>query len=190
MNSKYFDNAATTRVKEEVLNSMIPYYKAEFGNPSSMYTLGRSARRAVEDARKKVARLINSDSKEIIFTAGGSESDNTALKGIAHRYKERGNHIITSKIEHHAILNSCKSLEKEGYKVTYLNVNKEGLVNLEELRNAISDDTILISIMLANNEIGTIQPIKDITKIAKEHNIIVHTDAVQACGNIPIDVKN
>ena len=189
MGSRYFDNAATTRVKKEVFDKMLPFLKDEFGNPSSMYTLGRSSRRAVENARKNVAQLINANSKEIVFTAGGSESDNTALKGIAKKYKEKGNHIITSKIEHHAILNSCKSLEKEGFKVTYLNVNKEGLVDLEELKNAITKDTILISIMFANNEIGTIEPIEEISKIAKQHNILFHVDAVQACGNIPIDVK-
>ena len=189
MGSRYFDNAATTRVKKEVFDKMLPFLKDEFGNPSSMYTLGRSSRRAVENARKNVAQLINANSKEIVFTAGGSESDNTALKGIAKKYKEKGNHIITSKIEHHAILNSCKSLEKEGFKVTYLNVNKEGLVDLEELKNAITKDTILISIMFANNEIGTIEPIEEISKIAKQHNILFHVDAVQTCGNIPIDVK-
>ncbi|MBR3003278.1 MAG: cysteine desulfurase NifS [Clostridia bacterium] len=189
MSSRYFDNAATTRVKEEVLNAMLPYYKAEFGNPSSMYTIGRSAKRAIEEARKNVAELINANPKEIIFTAGGSEGDNTALKGIARANKSRGNHIITSKIEHHAILNSCKSLEKDGFNITYLNVNKEGMVDLEELKNAINKNTILISIMFANNEIGTIQPIEEIAKIAKQNGIIFHTDAVQACGNIPIDVK-
>ena len=189
MGSRYFDNAATTRVKEEVLKKMIPYFKTEFGNPSSMYTLGRSARRAVEDARKSVAQLINANPKEIIFTAGGSESDNTALKGLAINNKTKGKHIITTKIEHHAILNSCKSLEKDGFRVTYLNVNKDGLVDLEELKKSITNDTFLISIMFANNEIGTIEPIEEISKIAKDHNILLHVDAVQACGNIPIDVK-
>ena len=189
MGSRYFDNAATTRVKEEVLKKMLPYFKTEFGNPSSMYTLGRSARRAVEDARKSVAQLINANPKEIIFTAGGSESDNTALKGLAINNKTKGKHIITTKIEHHAILNSCKSLEKDGFRVTYLNVNKDGLVDLEELKKSITNDTFLISIMFANNEIGTIEPIEEISKIAKDHNILLHVDAVQACGNIPIDVK-
>lgn len=188
MGSRYFDNAATTNVKEEVLDAMIPYFNENFGNPSSMYTLGRKARRDIENARKNVANLINADPKEIIFTAGGSESDNTALKGIAHKYKEKGNHIITSKIEHYAILNSCKSLEKEGFKITYLDVDKDGIIDLEQLKNSITKETILISIMFANNEIGTIEPIKEIGKIAKENNIIFHTDAVQACGNIPIDV--
>ena len=189
MGSKYFDNAATTRTKEEVIKEMIPYFKTEFGNPSSMYTLGRKSKMAITEARKQVAELINANPNEIIFTSGGSESDNIALKGIAHRYKEKGNHIITSKIEHHAILNSCKALENEGFKVTYLNVDKEGLVDINELEKSINENTILISIMTANNEIGTIQPIKEISKIAKKHNIIFHTDAVQACGNIPVDVK-
>lgn len=189
MSSKYFDNAATTRVKEEVINEMIPYFKTEFGNPSSAYTIGRTAKRAIENARKSVAELINANPKEIIFTGGGSESDNTALKGIAHRYKRKGNHIITSKIEHHAVLNACKSLEKEGFNVTYLNVNRDGMINLEELKNSITSKTILISIMFANNEIGTIEPIEEISKIAKQNQVIFHTDAVQACGNIPIDVK-
>ncbi len=186
---RYFDNAATTKVKDEVIKTMIPYFGVEFGNPSSMYKIGRSAKRAIEDARKKVAELINCNASEIIFTAGGSESDNTALKGIAHLAKNKGKHIITSKIEHHAVLNSCKELEKEGYAVTYLNVNEDGVVDLEQLENAITEETILISIMFANNEIGTIQPIEKIAQIAKKHKIILHTDAVQACGNVFIDVK-
>lgn len=189
MSSKYFDNAATTRLKEEVLNKMLPFFSTEFGNPSSMYTLGRSARRALEEARKNVASLINANSKEIILLGGGSEADNTALKGIAHKYKNKGNQIITSKIEHPAILNTCKTLEQEGFRITYLNVSKEGTIDLEELKRAITNQTILISIMFANNEIGTIQPIEEISKIAKENDILFHTDAVQACGNVPIDVK-
>ena len=190
MNIRYFDNAATTKVKDEVINSMIPYFGIEYGNPSSMYGIGRSAKRAIEEARRNVAELINCEPNEIIFTGSGSESDNTALKGIAKANRNKGNHIITSKIEHHAILNSCKTLEKEGFRVTYLNVDKDGFVDLEELENSITKDTILISIMFANNEIGTIQPIEEISKIAKRHNIIFHTDSVQACGNVPIDVKN
>ena len=186
---RYFDNAATTKVKDEVIKTMIPYFGIEFGNPSSMYKIGRSAKRAIEDARKKVAELINCNASEIIFTAGGSESDNTALKGIAHLAKNKGKHIITSKIEHYAVLNSCKELEKEGYAVTYLNVNEDGVVDLEQLENAITEETILISIMFANNEIGTIQPIEKIAQIAKKHKIILHTDAVQACGNVFIDVQ-
>lgn len=189
MSSKYFDNAATTKTKEEVIEKMIPYFRTQFGNPSSAYTLGRAAKRDLNEARKNVAKLLNANSNEIIFTSGGSESDNMALKGIAHKYSKKGKHIITSKIEHHAILNSCKSLEKEGFRITYLDVNKDGIVDIEELKKYISSDTILISIMLANNEIGTIEPVEKISKIAKENNVIFHVDGVQACGNIPIDVK-
>lgn len=189
MQVRYFDNAATTKVKDEVINAMFPYFGIEYGNPSSMYGLGRSAKRAIEEARKNVAELINADSNEIYFTAGGSESDNTAIKGIAQRNKNRGNHIITSKIEHPAVLNSCKSLEKQGFNVTYLNVDENGFVDLEQLKRSITSKTIFITIMFANNEVGTIQPIEEISKIAKQNNIIFHTDAVQACGNVPIDVK-
>ena len=189
MNIRYFDNAATTKVKEEVAKEMFPYFFQEYGNPSSLYSIGRSAKRAMEEARGKVANLINCKPSEIYFTGCGSESDNTALKGIAYVKKNQGNHIITSKIEHPAILNTCETLEKQGFDVTYIGVNEEGIIDLEELNNAITDKTILISIMFANNEIGTIQPIEEISKIAKAHNIIFHTDAVQATGNIPIDVK-
>ena len=185
----YFDYAATTGVKDEVLKEMLPYFGIEYGNPSSIYGIGRHAKKAIEEARQRVARAINAQPKEIYFTGCGSESDNTALKGIARSLKNRGNHIITSKIEHHAILNSCKSLEKEGFEVTYLNVDKEGLINLQELENSITNNTILISIMTANNEIGTIQPIKEIGQIAKEHNVYFHTDSVQAIGNLKIDVN-
>ena len=190
MDIKYFDNAATTRVSQEVLNAMLPYLKDEFGNPSSMYTLGRSAKRAIEESRKKVAELINCNTEEIYFTGSGSEGDNTAIKGIAYQNYSRGRHIITSKIEHPAVLNTCHLLEKQGFFVTYLDVDKEGFINLEQLMKSIRHDTILITIMFANNEIGTIQPIREISKIAKIYNITFHTDAVQACGNIPIDVKN
>ena len=190
MEIRYFDNAATTKVKEEVLKEMFPYFSVAYGNPSSMYSIGRSSRRAIETARKRVAELINCKSKEVYFTSCGSESDNMALKGIAYANKEKGNHIITSKIEHPAILNSCKTLEKQGYRITYLNVDENGNIDINELENTINKDTILISIMFANNEIGTIEPIEQISKIAKKHNIIFHTDAVQACGNIKIDVKD
>ena len=186
---RYFDHSATTYVKEEVIKEMIPYFGIEYGNPSSMYSLGRRANRAKEEARKKVASAINCKPEEIYFTACGSESDNLALKGIAYANKYKGNHIITSKIEHHAVLNTCKTLEKEGFRVTYLDVDKDGLINIENLKNSITDSTILISIMFANNEIGTIEPIEEIGKIAKMNNIIFHTDAVQAIGNIKIDVN-
>lgn len=189
MKIRYFDHAATTRVNEEVVKEMIPYFGMEYGNPSSLYSIGRKAKKAVEEARNKVARAINANSKDIYFTACGSESDNLAIKGIAYANKEKGNHIITSKIEHHAVLNTCKTLEKQGFKITYLNVDEDGIISLEELKNSITKDTILITIMYANNEIGTIQPIKEIGKIAKENNIIFHTDSVQAIGNVRIDVQ-
>ena len=188
-NIRYFDHAATTGVKEEVLKEMLPYFNIEYGNPSSIYGIGRSAKRAIEGAREKVAKAINAKPNEIYFTGCGSESDNLAIKGIAYALKQKGNHIITSKIEHHAVLNSCKSLEQEGFRVTYLNVNKDGFVNLQELKEAITDKTILITIMTANNEIGTIEPIKEIGKIAKEKNVYFHTDSVQAIGNIKLDVQ-
>ena len=189
MKIRYFDNAATTPIAEKVLLKMFPYLMTAYGNASAMYGMGRMCKAAIEEARRSVAELINANSKEIYFTASGSESDNTALKGFAHANKEKGKHIITSKIEHHAILESCETLEKQGFEVTYLNVDKNGFVSLNELINSIRDDTILISIMFANNEIGTIQPIEEIGKIAKSKNIVFHTDAVQAVGNIPIDVK-
>ena len=189
MKIRYFDNSATTRVKEEVLQEMFPYFCEEYGNPSSMYSVGREAKRALEKARVRVAKLINCKPKEIYFTGCGSESDNTAIKGIAYRNRKKGNHIITSKIEHPAVLHTCQSLEKHGFEVTYLNVDKDGFINLSELENSIKPNTILISIMFANNEIGTIEPIREISKIAKKHNIIFHTDAVQACGNVDIDVR-
>ena len=189
MKIRYFDNAATTKVKKEVLDKMFPYLTQEYGNPSSLYKLGRIARAGVEEARKQVSTLLNCDKNEIYFTSGGTESDNTALKGIMYLEKNKGKHIITSKIEHPAILNTCKTLEENGYKVTYLNVDKEGIINIEELNNCITKDTVLISIMFANNEIGSIQPIEKIGEIANKRGIIFHTDAVQACGNVEIDVK-
>ena len=189
MEVKYFDNSATTRVKDEVFKEMIPYLSIEYGNPSSLYSIGRSAKRAISEARRRVASLINCSPEEIYFTSCGSESDNTALKGIAYANKEKGNHIITSKIEHPAILNSCKNLESKGFKISYIDVDKDGMLNLEKLESEITDQTILISIMYANNEIGTIEPIKEIAQIAHSHGIIFHTDAVQAVGNIPIDVR-
>ena len=189
MEVKYFDNSATTRVKDEVFKEMIPYLSIEYGNPSSLYSIGRSAKRAISEARRRVASLINCSPEEIYFTSCGSESDNTALKGIAYANKEKGNHIITSKIEHPAILNSFKSLENKGFKISYIDVDKDGMLNLEKLESEITDQTILISIMYANNEIGTIEPVKEIAQIAHSHGIIFHTDAVQAVGNIPIDVR-
>ena len=189
MKIRYFDNAATTKVKKEVMDKMFPYFIESYGNPSSLYTLGRTAKMGIEEARREVADLINCDKNEIYFTSGGTESDNTALKGIMYLNKNKGKHVITTKIEHHAILNSCKTLEENGFKVTYLNVDKDGIINLEELVNAITKDTVLISVMFANNEIGSIQPIQKIGEIAKEKGIIFHTDAVQACGNVKIDVK-
>lgn len=187
---RYFDHAATTAVKEDVLKEMLPYYSIEYGNASSMYSIGRRARKAIDEARSRVSIAINSEPKEIYFTGCGSESDNIAIKGIAYANKEKGNHIITTKIEHPAILNTCKSLEKEGFKITYLNVDNEGLIDLHELENAITENTILISVMFANNEIGTIEPIEEIGNIAKRHNIFFHTDSVQAVGNVKIDVKS
>ena len=190
MKTLYFDYAATTPVSKEVLQEMIPYFELQYGNASAMYEIGRQSKRAIELARKRVASAINSRPKEIYFTSCGSESDNLAIKGIAYANKNKGNHIITSKIEHHAILNSCKTLERQGFEVTYLNVDKNGVVDINQLLNEIRPTTILISVMFANNEIGTIEPIQQIGKIAKDHNIIFHTDAVQAIGNVKIDVEN
>lgn len=186
---KYFDHAATTAVKEVVLREMIPYFGVEYGNPSSIYSIGRKNKRAIENAREKVSVAINANPKEIYFTSCGSESDNIAIKGIAHANKDKGNHIITTKIEHPAVLNTCKSLENEGFRITYLSVDSNGMINLEELKNAITDNTVLISVMFANNEIGTIQPIQDIGEIAKSRGVYFHTDAVQAIGNVKIDVE-
>lgn len=186
---RYFDNAATTKVKEEVLQKMFPYFSELYGNASSIYSLGRKSKRAIEEARSNVANLIGSKDNEIYFTSGGSESDNLAIKGFAYANKEKGNHIITSKIEHHAVLETCETLERQGYKVTYLDVDKYGFINLEQLNNAINSQTILISVMFANNEIGTIEPIEEISRIAKSKNIVFHTDAVQAIANVPIDVN-
>lgn len=185
----YLDHGATTKVDDRVLNKMLPYFSINYGNASSAYFLGRRNKRIIEESRNIVTDCIGASSKEIYFTSCGSESDNLALKGIAYANKNRGKHIITSKIEHPAILNTCKTLEKQGFEVTYLNVDNKGFVKLEELENAIRKDTILISIMFANNEIGTIEPIDKIAKIAKSNNIYFHTDAVQAVGNLIINVK-
>lgn len=189
MKIRYFDNAATTQISEKVLMKMFPYLTNSYGNASAMYAIGRQAKKAIEESRQEVANIINANPREIYFTSCGSESDNIALKGFAYANKEKGKHIITSKIEHHAILESCENLENNGFEVTYINVDKDGRVDLRELINSIRTDTILISIMFANNEIGTIQPIEKISQIAKANNIIFHTDAVQAVGNVPIDVQ-
>ena len=189
MSLLYFDHAATTPVKNEVLQEMLPYFTNNFGNPSSIYSIGRRSKKAVENARTKVAKAIGCQEKEIYFTSCGSESDNLAVKGVAFANKNKGNHIITSKIEHPAILNTCKNLEENGFEVNYLNVDENGFIDLQELKNSIKPETILISIMFANNEIGTIQPIKEISKIAKDSEIIFHTDCVQAVGNVKIDVN-
>ncbi len=189
MKIRYFDNAATTAVREEVLKEMIPYFKINYGNASAIYSVGREAKRGLDKARIRVANAINCNSHEIYFTSCGSESDNLAIKGVAYANRNKGNHIITSKIEHHAVLNSCKTLEKQGFRVTYLNVDENGNVDMNELISSICKDTILISIMFANNEIGTIEPIEQIGKIARKNNILFHTDSVQAIGNVRIDVQ-
>ena len=186
----YLDHAATTYVKKEVLNEMMPYFTQKFGNPSAIYKLGEDNKEAVDTAKKRIAKALNAKPTEIYFTAGGSESDNWVLKGIAFANKDKGKHIITTKIEHAAIIKSCEFLKTLGFEVTYLGVNKYGEIDLTELENSIREDTILISVMFANNEIGTIEPIKDIAKIAKKHGIYFHTDAVQAVGNLRIDVKD
>lgn len=190
MENVYFDNSATTKLDDEVFQKMIPYFSGNYGNASSIYKLGRESRKAVEESRERVAKAINCNASEIYFTSGGSESDNTAIRGIAYAYKNKGNHIITSKIEHPAVLETCKQLEKEGFEVTYLDVDEEGFVKLDELEKNIKPTTTLISIMFANNEIGTIEPIKEIGEIAKKNGIIFHTDAVQAIGNVRIDVQD
>ncbi|WP_294168137.1 cysteine desulfurase NifS [uncultured Clostridium sp.] len=189
MKNVYMDYAATTYVKPEVLEEMMPFFTEKYGNPSSFYGISRKTKMAIDKARNRVAKALNCDLNEVYFTGGGSEADNWAIKGIASAHRKKGNHIITTKIEHHAVLHTCEYLEKQGFEVTYLNVDKEGFIDLEELKNAITDKTILVSIMFANNEIGTIQPIKEIGKICRERKVFFHTDAVQAVGNIPIDVK-
>jgi len=186
----YMDNAATTRVTEPVAQAMMPYLTEVFGNPSSVHAFGRDARRALDNARTQVAAALNAKPNEIYFTGCGTESDNWAIRGTAYARRDRGNHIITSAIEHHAVLHTCEQLEKEGFKITYLPVDEEGLISLDDLKAAITPETILITIMTANNEIGTIQPIKEIGAIAKEHGIRFHTDAVQAIGSVRMDVKD
>ncbi|ADQ05003.1 cysteine desulfurase NifS [Caldicellulosiruptor owensensis OL] len=186
----YFDHAATTPLKKEVLDEMMPYLTEQYGNPSTIYKLGREAKRAVELARERVAKALNADIQEIYFTSGGTESDNWALKGVAFANRDKGKHIITTTIEHHAVLHPLKYLEGLGFEVTYVPVEPDGIIDPQKIKEAIRNDTILISVMLANNEIGTIQPVKEIAKIAKEKGIVIHTDAVQAVGQIPVDVKD
>ena len=184
----YLDNAATTSVKPAVLEAMIPYFTEKFGNPSSIYSISADNKKDITDARETIAKTINTEAENIYFTAGGSESDNWALKATAEAYGNKGKHIITTKIEHHAILHTCDYLATKGFEITYLDVDENGLIKLDQLKKAIRPDTILISIMFANNEVGTIQPIAEIGKIAKEHGILFHTDAVQAYTQVPIDV--
>ena len=184
----YLDNAATTKTAPEVVDAMLPYFTEMYGNPSSVYSFSQKSKEAITKARETIAGAIGAASNEIYFTAGGSEADNWALKAAAEAYRTKGNHIITTKIEHHAILHTCEWLEKQGFEVTYLDVDENGTVKLSELKKAIRPETILISVMFANNEIGTLQPIAEIGKLAKEHGILFHTDAVQAFGQVPIQV--
>lgn len=184
----YLDNAATTKTAPEVVEAMLPYFSEYYGNASTIYALGNESKKAITQARETIAESISAKTEEIYFTAGGSESDNWALKATAEAYASKGKHIITTKIEHHAILHTCEYLERQGYEVTYLNVDRDGLVDIKELEAAIRPDTILISVMFANNEIGTIEPIKEIGEIARAHGVLFHTDAVQAFGQVPINV--
>ena len=189
MKTTYMDYSATTYVKPEVLDAMMPFFTEKFGNPSSFYGISRETKMAVDNARAQVAKAINCDPNEVYFTGGGSEADNWAIKGIATAHMKKGNHIITTQIEHHAVLHTCEFLEKFGFEVTYLDVNEEGFIDLKQLESAITDKTILVSIMFANNEIGTIQPIKEIGALCREKKVLFHTDAVQAVGSVPVDVK-
>ena len=185
----YLDNAATTKTSKEVVDAMLPFFSEYYGNASSVYMLGAASKKAVTECRERIAESLHASVQEIYFTAGGSESDNWALIATAEAYESKGKHIITSKIEHHAVLHTCEYLQKRGFEITYVDVDENGAIKLEELKKAIRPDTILISVMMANNEIGTIQPVAEIGAIAKEHNILFHTDAVQAYGHIPIDVN-
>lgn len=190
MRNVYLDYSATTPVKEEVLREMIPYFTEKFGNPSSLYAPGLDAKDGLNKARQQVADLINAEEREIFFTSCGTEADNWVIEGVADARRNKGNHIITTKIEHHAILHTCQYLEQHGVEVTYLDVDNEGFVSPADLEAAIKDNTILVSIMMVNNEVGTIQPIKELAAIAREHGVLFHTDAVQGLGNVPIDVKD
>lgn len=185
----YLDNAATTKTAKEAVDAMLPYFEECYGNPSSIYRLGAESKKAVEHAREEIAGSLFAETSEIYFTAGGSEADNWALVATAEAYEAKGKHIITSKIEHHAILHTCEYLQKRGFEISYIDVDEQGLLRVDELEKAIRPDTILISVMFANNEIGTLQPIKEISEIARAHGILFHTDAVQAYGHVPIDVK-
>ncbi|MCK5128874.1 MAG: cysteine desulfurase NifS [Clostridiales bacterium] len=185
----YLDHAATTPVNQEVLDTMIPYFNSEFGNASSVYSYGRTARIAIEKAKNTIADVIHSLDSEIFFTSGGTESDNWAIRGVMQANEKKGKHIITSTIEHHAVWDTCKKLKKEGYEVTFLPVDGDGLININELNEAIREDTVMVSIMFANNEIGTIQPIEEIGALCKEKNVLFHTDAIQAVGHLEIDVE-
>jgi cysteine desulfurase len=189
MRKVYVDNAATTQVDREVIDAMIPYFDNKYGNASSIHSFGREAYEGMENARKQVAQLVNASPKEIFFTSGGTESDNTAIKGVALKSKDKGRHIITSRIEHPAVLETCQYLESVGFKVTYLPVDRFGKVSLESLSKSITKETLLVTVMHANNEIGTIEPIREIGEIAHEHGVIFHTDAVQTAGKIPIDLN-
>ena len=191
MREVYLDYSATTPVKDEVINEMMPYFKEAYGNPSSLYAPGLKAKEGLTKARQQVADLIGADPREIIFTSCGTEADNWVLEGVVDAMKDKGNHIVTTRIEHHAIIHTCMYLQKyHGVEVTYLDVDDEGFVDPEELKAAIKDNTILVSIMMINNEIGTLEPIKELAAIAKEKGVLFHTDAVQAVGNVPIDVKD
>ena len=190
MRQVYLDYSATTPVKEDVVKEMLPYYTKFYGNPSSLYDMGLEAKAGIDKARERVAKLINADSREIFFTSCGTEADNWVLEGASDALRRKGNHIITSRIEHHAILHTCEYLEKHGFEITYLDVDREGFVHPETLEKAIRPETVLISIMMVNNEIGTIQPIKELAAVAKKHGVLFHTDAVQGLGNVPIDVKD
>ncbi len=185
----YLDNAATTKTAPEVVEAMLPYFGEAYGNPSAIYSLGSAGKKAVNEARRAIASVINARQEEIYFTAGGTEADNWALKAAAESYREKGRHIITTKLEHHAVLHTCRYLEKKGYEVTYLDVDADGLVDVDVLKAAIRPDTILISVMFANNEIGTIEPVGEIGAIARDRGILFHTDAVQAFGQVPVDVE-
>ena len=190
MRKVYLDHAATTPLNEEVLNEMLPYLKEHFGNPSSIHSFGREARRAVEESRERVAAALGASAEEIIFTSGATEANNLAIRGIARAQQKKGNHIITSAVEHHAVYDTCAALQKEGFDVTFLPVDEYGMVSVDAVAAAITDKTILVTIMLANNEVGTIMPIAEIGQLCREHDIIFHTDAVQAIGNIPVNVKD